>query len=238
PKAKPFARILNQLEEESRPLESEIKREAEVTSHLKQGDRLERENAGNAMMDVTGNGSGGSSDESTPTIPSDSTPAFTQAWAKFRDKEPSPTIGVALAMNGSFYPSRLNPETEMNFLQHEPMPSPTSLGGFVNRSKRKGGLVYTDSSQYSTTCSPNSLHSPTASCSDDRFEPYSTTTPHKRRAVSPSLGSPVLTGVPSPPGSMFFNGSPTGSPNPAARNSRNRVNIQDASGGFSRMSLS
>lgn len=52
------------FQEESRPLESEIKREAEVTSQMKQGDRFERENTGNAMMDVAGNGSGGSSDVS------------------------------------------------------------------------------------------------------------------------------------------------------------------------------
>jgi hypothetical protein len=83
--------------------------------------------------------------------------------------------------------------------------------------------------------------------SEDRFEPYPTFT-LKRRAVSPSVslsGSPILTGISSPPTS--FTPFPSASANAAASVARthqqklidnNTFNLQDASGGLSRMSLS
>ncbi|CAO3642226.1 unnamed protein product [Mucor hiemalis] len=76
--------------------------------------------------------------------------------------------------------------------------------------------------------------------SEDRFEPYPTSFGMKRRAVSPSVslnGSPVLTGISSPPTSF----SPYTSNNAAASNTRPKpttFNLQDASGGLSRMSIS
>ncbi|EIE92084.1 hypothetical protein RO3G_16795 [Rhizopus delemar RA 99-880] len=83
--------------------------------------------------------------------------------------------------------------------------------------------------------------------SEDRFEPYPAFT-LKRRAVSPSVslsGSPILTGISSPPTS--FTPFPSASANAAASVARthqqklidnNTFNLQDASGGLSRMSLS
>jgi hypothetical protein len=63
--------------------------------------------------------------------------------------------------------------------------------------------------------------------------------------VSPSVsltGSPVLSGISSPPTSFTLYGG-NSSPNAAARaqqktSSTNMFNLQDASGGLSRMSLS
>lgn len=79
--------------------------------------------------------------------------------------------------------------------------------------------------------------------SEDRFEPYPAST-LKRRAVSPSVsasGSPVLSTISSPPCSIYGS-SP--SSNAAARAQQkpgqisSSFNLQDASGGISRMSLS
>lgn len=80
--------------------------------------------------------------------------------------------------------------------------------------------------------------------SEDRFETYSSSS-LKRRAVSPSVsasGSPVLTGISSPPYALYGS-SPTS--NAAARAqqkpaqlSSSSFNLQDASGSLSRMSLS
>ncbi|ORE08878.1 hypothetical protein BCV72DRAFT_202601 [Rhizopus microsporus var. microsporus] len=77
--------------------------------------------------------------------------------------------------------------------------------------------------------------------SEDRFEPYPAFS-LKRRAVSPSVslsGSPILTGISSPPTSFC----PSPSPNAASRSYQQKpvdtsFNLQDASGGLSRMSLS
>ncbi|KAI9268806.1 hypothetical protein BY458DRAFT_511105 [Sporodiniella umbellata] len=77
--------------------------------------------------------------------------------------------------------------------------------------------------------------------SEDRFEPYPTFT-LKRRAVSPSVslsGSPILTGMSSPP--ISFAPCPSTSPHTSARHKyidNNTFTLQDASGGISRMSLS
>jgi hypothetical protein len=79
--------------------------------------------------------------------------------------------------------------------------------------------------------------------SEDRFEPYPTSLGLKRRAVSPSVslsGSPILSGYSSPPAAYYG----ASSPNAAARaqqkpsSSSNSFNLQEASGGLSRMSLS
>ncbi|KAG2186761.1 hypothetical protein INT44_002987 [Umbelopsis vinacea] len=87
--------------------------------------------------------------------------------------------------------------------------------------------------------------------SEDRFEQYQVSGSNfKRRAVSPSVsltGSPVLSGISSPPANfMMYGTSPTNtSANAAARVQQrtnqppsHRFNLHDASGGLSKMSLS
>ncbi|GAA5802804.1 hypothetical protein HPULCUR_008279 [Helicostylum pulchrum] len=78
----------------------------------------------------------------------------------------------------------------------------------------------------------------TRKASEDRFEPYPTSIGLKRRAVSPSVslnGSPVLTAMSSPPTNFaLYNPSNNG----ASRLKPGSFNLQDASGGLSRMSLS
>ncbi|KAI8377619.1 uncharacterized protein BYT42DRAFT_614286 [Radiomyces spectabilis] len=138
------------------------------------------------------------------------------AWVRLRDMDSSPTMVP-------YQCSKLNPETEMTNFQFENLPSPVQQG--FKSVKRKG--------------------------SEDRlFEPYLGSS-LKRRAVSPSVSlsaSPVLTGISSPPGVLSqYNSSPTSSStaNAAARAQTkpgqlptNSFNLQDASGGLSRMSLS
>ncbi|ORY96462.1 hypothetical protein BCR43DRAFT_514858 [Syncephalastrum racemosum] len=110
--------------------------------------------------------------------------------------------------------SKLNPEMEMTNFQFENLPSPVQQS--FKSIKRKA--------------------------SEDRlYEPYPTNS-LKRRAVSPSVsasGSPVLSGINSPPYALYGS-SPTS--NAAARAQQkpvsNGFNLQDASGGLSRMSLS
>ncbi|KAH8553418.1 hypothetical protein BGW37DRAFT_485643, partial [Umbelopsis sp. PMI_123] len=119
--------------------------------------------------------------------------------------------------------SKLNPEIEMTLLQYDALPSPT--GQSLLHIKRKA--------------------------SEDRFEQYQVSGSNfKRRAVSPSVsltGSPVLSGIASPPASfMMYATSPTStSANAAARAQQkanqltsNHFNLHDASGGLSKMSLS
>lgn len=68
----------------------------------------------------------------------------------------------------------------------------------------------------------------------------------KRRAVSPSVslnGSPVLTGISSPPTTSFSLYTSSNAAAAAANNTRSKpnnttFNLQDASGGLSRMSIS
>ncbi|KAI8095493.1 hypothetical protein BDF21DRAFT_457784 [Thamnidium elegans] len=84
----------------------------------------------------------------------------------------------------------------------------------------------------------NSYKSIKRKASEDRFEPYPTSIGLKRRAVSPSVslnGSPVLTAMSSPPTNFAFY-SPSN--NAASRLKPGSFNLQDASGGLSRMSLS
>jgi hypothetical protein len=75
--------------------------------------------------------------------------------------------------------------------------------------------------------------------SEDRFEPYPSSISMKRRAVSPSVslnGSPVLSHMSSPPTSFSLYTS-----NNAATTNRSKsgsFNLQDASGGLSKMSIS
>ncbi|KAJ8653403.1 hypothetical protein O0I10_010949 [Lichtheimia ornata] len=131
------------------------------------------------------------------------------AWARIRENECSPVMAP-------YHASKLNPEMEMTTFQFENLPSPIYPAG--HRSvKRKA--------------------------SEDRFEPYPAST-LKRRAVSPSVsasGSPVLSTISSPPCSIYGS-SP--SSNAAARAQQkpgqisSSFNLQDASGGISRMSLS
>ncbi|KAG2203601.1 hypothetical protein INT47_011695 [Mucor saturninus] len=74
--------------------------------------------------------------------------------------------------------------------------------------------------------------------SEDRFEPYPTSMSLKRRAVSPSVslnGSPVLSNMSSPPTNFFPYGNTS---NAAAKPKSGTFNLQDASGGLSRMSIS
>jgi len=86
--------------------------------------------------------------------------------------------------------------------------------------------------------------------SEDRFEQYQFSGSNfKRRAVSPSIsltGSPVLSGISSPPASfMMYATSPTSSSGNAAARAQqkaaqfasNHFNLHDASGGLSKMSL-
>ncbi|CAO3660338.1 hypothetical protein G6F70_003328 [Rhizopus microsporus] len=109
--------------------------------------------------------------------------------------------------------SKLNPEVEMTNLQLDNLPPP--IQQTYRSIKRKA--------------------------SEDRFEPYPAFS-LKRRAVSPSVslsGSPILTGISSPPTSFC----PSPSPNAASRSYQQKpvdtsFNLQDASGGLSRMSLS
>ncbi|KAI8142592.1 hypothetical protein BJV82DRAFT_615403 [Fennellomyces sp. T-0311] len=113
-----------------------------------------------------------------------------------------------------YHASKLNPEMEMTNFQFDNLPSPMHQS--YKSIKRKA--------------------------SEDRFEPYPTNS-LKRRAVSPSVsasGSPVLSAISSPPYS-FYGSSPTS--NAAARAQQkpgqlSSFNLQDASGGLSRMSLS
>ncbi|CDH58328.1 hypothetical protein RO3G_16795 [Lichtheimia corymbifera JMRC:FSU:9682] len=131
------------------------------------------------------------------------------AWARIKENECSPVMAP-------YHASKLNPEMEMTTFQFENLPSPIYPAG--HRSvKRKA--------------------------SEDRFEPYPAST-LKRRAVSPSVsasGSPVLSTISSPPCSIYGS-SP--SSNAAARAQQkpgqisSSFNLQDASGGISRMSLS
>ncbi|KAI9315672.1 hypothetical protein BX666DRAFT_333975 [Dichotomocladium elegans] len=130
------------------------------------------------------------------------------AWARARENERSPTIAP-------YHASKLNPEMEMTSFQFDNLPSP--IYPSYRSTKRK--------------------------VSEDRFESYSTSS-LKRRAVSPSVsasGSPVLSAVSSPPCSLYGS-SP--SSNAAARAQQkpgqisSSFNLQEASGGISRMSLS
>ncbi|KAF7732884.1 hypothetical protein EC973_000160 [Apophysomyces ossiformis] len=119
--------------------------------------------------------------------------------------------------------SKLNPEMEMTHFQFDNLPSPVQQT--FRSVKRKA--------------------------SEDRlFEPYPAVC-LKRRAVSPSVsltGSPVLTGISSPPGvyASYYGSSPTSSTANAAARAQQKpgqltsssFNLHDASGGLSRMSLS
>ncbi|KAI9029800.1 hypothetical protein CLU79DRAFT_832163 [Phycomyces nitens] len=138
------------------------------------------------------------------------------SWVRVRDVDQSPTMAP-------YQCSKLNPEVEMAHFQLENLPSQSVQQGFRSI-KRKA--------------------------SEDRlYEPYSTAS-MKRRAVSPSVSvspSPILTGISSPPTNYIqYGSSPTHSGgNAAARAqqklvqlSTNTFNLQDASGGLSRMSLS
>ncbi|CAI2183282.1 9792_t:CDS:2 [Funneliformis geosporum] len=114
--------------------------------------------------------------------------------------------------------SKLNPEVDMSFRQDTPSPT-SSVGAWSisGRIKRKA--------------------------SEDRFEPYFNP---KRRAVSPSLAAspPIVSSVPSPPNvanSPSFSGTASSNGNCSTRGqikgNSNLVNMQDANGSFSRMSL-
>lgn len=79
--------------------------------------------------------------------------------------------------------------------------------------------------------------------SEDRFEPYPTSFSMKRRAVSPSVslnGSPVLTGISSPPTSfsLYTSSNAAAAANTRPKPNNTAFNLQDASGGLSRMSIS
>ncbi|KAI9496189.1 hypothetical protein BDB00DRAFT_135687 [Zychaea mexicana] len=160
--------------------------------------------------DLSANASGsGSSSSSNDAKPIASGSVPAVAWARIRDPEGSPTMAP-------YHASKLNPEMEMTNFQCDNLPSP--IHQTYKSIKRKA--------------------------SEDRFEPYPTSS-LKRRAVSPSVsasGSPVLSAISSPPYS-FYGSSPTS--NAAARAqqkpgqlSSSSFNLQDASGGLSRMSLS
>ncbi|KAI9290148.1 hypothetical protein BC943DRAFT_355968 [Umbelopsis sp. AD052] len=192
PKGRQLARIMNQLEEETRSADFDIQHEKEITQNLRKSSIVEMDNHKNEF-----------------TVPA-------AAWARAKEIEGSPTMSP-------YQCSKLNPEIEMTLLQYDALPSPTNQS--LRHIKRKA--------------------------SEDRFEQYQVSGSNfKRRAVSPSVsltGSPVLSGISSPPANfMMYGTSPTNtSANAAARVQQrtnqppsHHFNLHDASGGLSKMSLS
>ncbi|KAL1923314.1 uncharacterized protein VTP21DRAFT_8294 [Calcarisporiella thermophila] len=180
PKAKNFQRILSQLEDESKPLEFEIKQERELV-HMLKGDE--------AGMDEDINHN--NEDNKGAVVPS------SLLWTKFRDGE-NKEVGP-----------KSNPEAELS----DSMSSPTLSGLVSSKFKRKA--------------------------SEDRFDFYFGM---KRRAVSPSLGSPILSGMPSPTTNSLYASSPTnrsssGNGSSSTGKKTSLFSMQDASGSFSRMKL-
>ncbi|KAM3588704.1 hypothetical protein VKS41_001143 [Umbelopsis sp. WA50703] len=191
PKGRQLARIMNQLEEESRSADFDIQHEHEITQNLRKSSTMDTDNSKNEL-----------------NVPA-------AAWTIGKDMEASPSMSP-------YQCSKLNPEMEMTLLQYDTLPSPT--GTSVRHIKRKA--------------------------SEDRFDQSQqfNSSNFKRRAVSPSVsltGSPVLSGIGSPPPThlMMYGSSPTS--NAAARAQQkpgqfptNVFNLHEASGGLSKMSLS
>ncbi|CAG8518566.1 8654_t:CDS:2 [Ambispora gerdemannii] len=111
PKTKSFQRIVHELQDESRPLETEIKQEYKTTKVLM--------NESEKYMD--------SDSSSSENILSQE---FLATWSKFRDVQPSPPPYTA---------SKLNPEVEMSFRQDTPSPTSSIAGPWPvsSRIKRK-----------------------------------------------------------------------------------------------------
>ncbi|KAG2176181.1 hypothetical protein INT43_005414 [Umbelopsis isabellina] len=219
PKGRQLARIMNQLEEESRSADFDIQHEHEITQNIRKSSTMETDNAKievrvlemqmwchdkiknlKAFIFVFSN-----------VVPQQfNVPAA--AWAKGKDIEASPSMSP-------YQCSKLNPEMEMTY---DALPSPT--GTSVRHIKRKA--------------------------SEDRFDQNQqfNSSNFKRRAVSPSVsltGSPVLSGIGSPPPSTFMMYSSSPTSNAAARAQQkpgqfpsSMFNLHEASGGLSKMSLS
>ncbi|CAG8516317.1 7058_t:CDS:2, partial [Ambispora leptoticha] len=110
PKTKSFQRIVHELQEEAKPLETEIKQEYKTTKVLM--------NESEKYMD--------SDSGTSEKILSQE---FLATWSKFRDVQPSPPPYTA---------SKLNPEVEMSFRQDTPSPTSSIAGPWPNgRIKRK-----------------------------------------------------------------------------------------------------
>ncbi|KAL0076656.1 hypothetical protein J3Q64DRAFT_1703383 [Phycomyces blakesleeanus] len=187
--------------------------QAEEDTHLSDLEMRREQETTNHMKEKDKSPAEGQCIKDTECIAPSLPPA---SWVRVRDVDQSPTMAP-------YQCSKLNPEVEMAHFQLENLPSTPVQQGFRSI-KRKA--------------------------SEDRlYEPYSTAS-MKRRAVSPSVSvspSPILTGISSPPAAYIqYGSSPTHSGgNAAARAqqklvqlSTNTFNLQDASGGLSRMSLS